>query len=468
MKPGRAILAAMITSRFHAPLAFCVLAAVFVSQDASPEREGWSQEELERISQEIRVELEGYRGRKGSGPVAVELTDGPGFMAYAQRRLEATETPADIQAWQDTCVMLGLIPADMDLMEVTLKLMEGQVGGFYDPGQDTFYLMENYTGGVAKIIIAHELTHALDDQWFDIDGTLESLGGNSDAELAYQAVVEGSGVSAMNRWTMEHIAELNLADIAAAQAGSQEAMANAPPVIWKPLMAVYLRGESFLRRTSSVMNMTMATAEAADVARVFAAVPRSSEQILHPEKYWDAEQLDEPLTVRVDVGELPAGWRVVTEDTLGELSLALVVEPFAKRRGLQLNNPMAIMGVRYTGPATEGWGGDRLVLLAKDGARVLFLASEWDRPQDAAEFYEALSGLREDLEKRLAKAAGDGPSGLQLRRGREGAHVRLVTWTGVGEEQVAELLAAFEVSVEAGGESETPTGHRSPGGAEKQ
>ncbi|HJO26951.1 MAG: hypothetical protein CMK00_08425 [Planctomycetes bacterium] len=438
----------MITSRYCAPLALCVLTSAAAHQDASPPGESWDQEQLERISLEIRAELEGYRGRAGSGPVAVELTDGPGFLAYAQRRLEAMETPEDIQAWQDTCVMLGLIPADMDLMEVTLKVMEGQVGGFYDPGQDTFYLMEGYTGGVAKIIIAHELTHALDDQWFDIDGTLKSLGGNSDAELAYQAVVEGSGVAAMNRWTMEHIAELNLADIAAAQAGSQEAMAAAPPVIWKPLLAVYLRGEAFLRRTSSVMNMTMASAKAADVERVFASVPSSSEQILHPEKYWDAEQRDEPLPVHVSVGELPEGWRVMTEDTLGELSLALVLEPFDKRRGLRMDNPMGILGISYTGPATEGWGGDRMVLLAKGAARVLFLATEWDRPQDAAEFHAALAGLRPELETRLGEAAGEGGSGLHLRRGREGAHVRLVTWIGTTEDEVDAVLGAIEVSVQ--------------------
>jgi hypothetical protein len=445
--------------RHHALLFSAVLAALFtliprpIAQERASEgeEEGWTQEELERVSREIRSELEGYRGRAGLEPVAVELTDGAGFRAYVERRLEATETPEDIQAWQDTCVMLGLIPPDMDLMEVTLKVMEGQVGGFYDPGTDTFYLMQEYAGGVAKIIIAHELTHALDDQWYDIDGTLESLGGNSDAELAYQAVVEGSGVSAMNRWTMAHISELNLADIAAAQAGSQEAMEHVPPVIWKPLLAVYLRGEAFLRRTSSVMNMTMATAKPADVARVFREVPRSMEQILHPKKYWNEEWRDDPIVITVTAGDLPEGWRVVSEDTLGELNLALVLEPFDLRTGMDTKNPMGILSVRYTGEATEGWGGDRMLLLAKGAARVLFLATEWDSPQDAAEFFAAVSSLRPGLEAHLKTVAATdtaGNSGLLLRRGREGAHVRLITWAGVGEEELNALVGVLEVAVE--------------------
>lgn len=238
--------------------------------------------------------------------------------------------------------------------------------------------METFTGGVAKIILAHELTHALDDQHYDIDGTLAKLGGESDAELAFQAVVEGSGTAAMNTWYMGHAKDVSMSDLAKAQGMGADALKDAPPYLWKPLIAVYLQGAGFLAVAGKPQTEAVAVS--------FKSPPRSMEQILHPEKYWNEAKRDEPVRVRFDLGSVPAGWTVLGEDTLGEMMIGLVTTPRKDRKGLDPSNAFAILGLKYTTTESRGWGGDRALLLGRGDDRMLYVATVWDTPKDAAEF----------------------------------------------------------------------------------
>jgi hypothetical protein len=239
----------------------------------------------------------------------------------------------------------------------------------------------------------------------------------------------------MNQWTVQHLKDLDRkALLDSADLGSQ-GLKDAPQFLWKPLIAAYLRGEGFLVRTAG-MNLAMKPAEAEDVRQAFERPPRSSEQILHPEKYWDAETLDEPRAVTIDASKLPAGWSVAGEDTLGELVLALVTTPVEKRTPLDAKNPLAILGIEYTNKAAEGWGGDRAVLLKKGDARVLWLVTAWDEPADADEFREAaLAVFGEKADG--ANASRDTGVHHRIDRPSESDVVVLVAYTGVAEADLA-------------------------------
>jgi hypothetical protein len=81
------------------------------------------------------------------------------------------------------------------------------------------------------------------------------------------------------------------------------------------------------------------------------------------------------------------------EDTLGELLLGLAVEPLKSRGGI--SSPLAMVAPRLTWDASEGWGGDRWLLLGRgDADRVLALATVWDSEDDAREFSQAIEELR--------------------------------------------------------------------------
>jgi hypothetical protein len=90
--------------------------------------------------------------------------------------------------------------------------------------------MENFTGDLARIILAHELTHALDDQCFDLDKLIEHAGGDTDVEFAIQAMAEGSGTNAMNVWTVKNMAKLEKALMESGDLGTQ-GLDTAPTLI---------------------------------------------------------------------------------------------------------------------------------------------------------------------------------------------------------------------------------------------
>lgn len=407
-----------------------VIALSYSAQDAPAKAPApWTQAELESVSAKIRGDLEKMRGLEFKRPVSVKLADKKGFIEYARKRMEMSLTPERAHRDETVAKMLGLIPPDMDLLQAYEDFMKEQVGGFYDPGSDTFYLMDTFTGDLAKVILAHELTHALDDQYYDIDGTLKTLRDETDSEFAFTAVVEGSGTAAMFQWMMAHIGEMDPASLAGAGDLGMQGLDSAPQFIWKPLLAVYLRGQIFLSRSSD-------SGRKEGVRQAFDRLPRSSEQILHPEKYWVEAKRDEPRRIEFDTTKLPADWKVLGEDTLGEIVLALVATPTADRKPLDMSNQLAIMSLAFTNPAGEGWGGDRAVLLGKGDERHLLLATVWDSPSDAQEFATACQSVFASLPATnsslpagvKAELVGDDGVIVRAHWGRSAASVSGVTW----------------------------------------
>ena len=436
-----------------ASICLCLLALLPASaraQDAT-----WSQSALEQVTREIEAQVESLRGHQFVRPTAVRSADRATFLKYVLDRNDEQRSAQEQAADQALARHLGLIPADMDLMKTTLALLEDQVGGFYSPGDDTFYLMESFTGGLAKVILAHELTHALDDQLYDLDAPFAQRKDSSDALLAYSALVEGSGTNVMNRWTMSHRDQLSNEDLLAASSMGAAGLADAPPYLWKPLMAAYLKGEAFLlagykalKRTAEKGAERPSINDAIDKA--FAAPPASMEQVLHPEKYWDEQQRDEPSRVRHELAGLPQAWRLAADDTLGELALALMTQPIEERGGLDMSNPLAILGVQYTSPAAAGWDGDEVVLLTREGASVLQLATCWDSARDASEFRAAMEPLMPGLAARQAELLAAGSqSGWSLRPGADESQLALVLWAGCEPVELEALLeGALAWSVE--------------------
>ncbi len=395
-----------------------------------------TQEKLEEITAEIREDIEEMRGQEFPRPVSVAVTDAEGFLEYVKARIDAMTTPEELAAEELTAKLFGLIPYDMDYLGEMIELVESQVGGFYDPSTEGFYLMSSFTGGMAKIILAHELVHALDDQLYDLDGGFEARKSNADALWAYQALVEGSGTALMNRWSVQNMATLDVGDMMEmAQMGMDE-LKEAQPFLYKPLLGAYVRGEKFLQGEEGAKSNE-------SVKKAFAAPPLSSEQVLHPEKYWDPEERDDPVAVEIDAERLPDGWTVLAENTMGELQLALLTEPLKKRKGI--GNPLQMMAVQYTSKAAKGWGGDRYVLLAKGDARVIHLASTWDREKDAIEFHAAVEELVPYLEDSVGgftrwqaeRQEVFAAAGVGVKLERDGSKVFLTIGFGAGDEVFA-------------------------------
>jgi hypothetical protein len=425
------------------------------AHSAARQDETWTQARLESVAAEIKTDIENLRGEKFKQAVAVKLATRESFIEYAKAHERETNTPERMSTDETIAKMLGMIPPGMNLFDTELEFLAGQVGGFYDPPTKSFCLMDSCPFGVAKIVLAHELDHALDDQLFDIDGKMKSLEDNSDAQRAYQAVVEGTGTSVMTQWMLKHKKEVDLSSLQSMQDQSNKSLAAAPMWLWKPALAVYLRGAAFLVHSESTMAGQMTAAKSEDIRRAFTDVPRSMEQVLHPEKYWDAKKRDDPRTVEFDVSKLPEGWEVLRKDTLGEFALTMLATPDAERKPLDVENPMSIITLGFTSEIGKGWGGDRCILLGKDDARVLVIATCWDTPRDAAEFHGAMSLLLPQLERSLKALVDEGKygkhstSGASLEYGSADDEVKLRLQCGVAKPELEKLDKALMYRCEA-------------------
>lgn len=400
----------------------------------------WTQAELEELSAEIAEQVADLRGWEFKAPVAVRVTDAVGFLKYAKERGERMGSKEQERRDEAVAKLLGLLAPEYDVEKEAEKLLASQVGGFYDPGADTFFLMERFTGGIAKVILAHELTHALDDQHFDLDAGIartQALG--TDAGFAYAALVEGSGTLAMGQWALGNMGELTMEDLEQAGSMGAEELAAAPPYLWKPLVGAYMLGQIFLYTGQKVPD---------SVRFAFEHAPRSSEQILHPEKYWQEEARDEPLTLAFELARVPAGWSVLGQDTLGELLLALATTPPSERKGLDVKDARALMATKYTNPSASGWGGDRALLLGRGDERRLELVTVWDSEQDAREFAAAFEPILAGL-----IPAGRARSGASWRAGFTPTGYRIAANVGPAEVAARSVLVTI-VSSSAAAASE--------------
>lgn len=409
----------------------------------------WDLERLRAVAAGIQDQVEALRGLEFLRPVEIQLADHAQFLAHARRALEANGGRERMRRDEQVMKLLGLVPGDLDLLAMTTEVLAEQVGGFYDPATEAFYVMENVQPDLARVVIAHEFTHALDDQHHDLDGTARALEGNGDAAAAFHAVVEGSGMELMMQWAGRHMTAAQLARMAQAQSElPSEVISAAPPAIWKPLVAVYYQGQAFLRRQRKP-SLLGEGARMGDIDRALRTPPRSTEQVIHPLKYWSPDHIDEPRLLVVD--GVPKGATLSHQDTLGELQAALVTTSFEERRGLRVDMG-SVLGLRFTNDAATGWGGDRYALVEQGDARVLVWETRWDTAEDADEFAAAIADLAGGIEAAKGRAEGHDPdrSGLEvMRHGGDG--VTAVSWTGL---PVAQALAlATGVSIREGAQA---------------
>jgi hypothetical protein len=429
MNPTNAALAAL------AAAALVAAGALFQDSDDAPV---WVQSELEALSARIQADVEQLRGAKFDGPVPVKVADKATLVEYMKRRTAEDTPPERLAAEERMSKMFGMIPPDMDMLAEQFRILEDQVGGFYDPSTKTFYLMDSMPKGIAGVILAHELVHALDDQLFDLDAPLEGLKDNTDAKLAYHSVIEGSGTAAMNTWMIQHLGEMDFSGYQEMTTEQTALLANTPPWLWRPLLAMYLQGATFVTRSESLMQGQAASAKSDDITRAFRERPRSTEQVLHPDKYWDPELRDEPHAVAISVGALPDEWTVQLTDTLGELMLALITAPPEEKPLAASSDPTEMLDQLlepFTHSAVDGWDGDRIVLLSNGRGSWMRLVTVWDSERDAGEFHATLSarlpGFERACEALSDQLGTDAQSGSELVYGEQRDVVVLTLWAGV-------------------------------------
>jgi hypothetical protein len=302
--------------------------------------------------------------------------------SYLVERVEKEYPPEVIMGEEQFLKMLNLIPEDMDYYQFMLDLLTEQVAGYYDPYTDQFFLADWIPVEIQKPVIAHELMHALQDQYFDLESYLKRIPEDDDRMLARSALVEGEGFAIMLAYSLKPLGQdltdiPNIVQLNQAQMPLMEAQfpifAKAPRFLKELLMFPYTYGASFLQ-------WFLRNHSWEEVSLLYDNVPESSEQILHPEKY--ASEPDPPQ--KIDLKDFKESSGIQGEpiytNVLGEYVIYLLVGEF-------LDSDQAAA-------ASQGWGGDSIELLTQsDGRRTLVLDSVWDSEKDATEFFDAYRSI---------------------------------------------------------------------------
>jgi hypothetical protein len=352
------------------------------------------------------------RGLEFKQPVPVEVVGDAVVREHALKRLETYYGEGMILDMQTAYVLLGLLPEGTDVLEEFLAVLEEQAGGFYDPESKSFFLLDDMPAGVAPMLASHELTHALEDQHFDLDARLRDALPDDDRAFAVSAVHEGSAMMVMSMYVLRAMADgtltqESLQELAESEAARGQTLASMAPALQRPFIAAYVLGMSFLLRGEPGALFSGFPTD--DVNECGMKGPTSSEQILHPEKYWDPEQRDDPITVGpIDAGSvLGRRWKRAAFGNLGEIIIGLMVGAPTPPglQGMSESDPAA-----WTNSAAAGWGGDRWELWRRGDRAAVLLVSEWDTPEDAEEFANALDpGAEQEWRlrgKRVAIVAG--------------------------------------------------------------
>jgi hypothetical protein len=355
--------------------------------------EPFTQEILDERVAFILPKVEELRGQKFKHGVPAGMQTVEEFIDFAMKDFEEEYGLDKFAETAEAYRLLGLIDPELDLLQTTLDLLRSQVGGYYDPKTKSFYMIDSFKqGGMADIILAHELTHALDDQQYDLQKMMGVAKNNADYEFAVRSVAEGSGTSLMNLFAMQGMLagwiSMDAASMSAMMADQTDSIRDAPPYLIITLTLPYMEGNKLLTRETETMSATLAVPKAEDLDYAFKNPPRSSEQVLHFEKYWQEELRDEPTVLDLPdrSAEFGDGWVLQDENVLGELgSFIMTAETLPDLATVQ-----GQLSGRWTNEATTGWDGDLYQsYLGPNGERVLLWTSIWDSDADAEEFYDA-------------------------------------------------------------------------------
>lgn len=313
--------------------------------------------------------LEEGTGLKFKSPPKVEMRTKDEVRKFLEDKL-ASDMPAEELTGQErTYKRFGLIPDSLNLRTFMVGLLTEQIAGYYDPAAKVLYVVEGSDPALMDMTVSHELVHALQDQYFNLD-SLQKMRGNNDRQVAAQSLLEGQAIFEQMSATIGERALTTalpgtwdrVRDLIRQNNESMPLFSRAPFVIQETLLFPYLSGAEFIRRAK----------EKKPNANLLQDVPASTEQVVHPERFFESR--DDPTDITLPA---PRVGKVAYENNLGEFETRLLLYEWLK------DQSAAIRGA-------AGWDGDRYQLIDIGRGEALAWLTIWDSSVDAAEFRDLL------------------------------------------------------------------------------
>ena len=322
------------------------------------------------LRRQIEQEVEEIRGLKFLKPVEYETVSREEIRSTVASKISEQYGDEDFERMAVGLAAIGLLPENFPLKEKYLDLLGEQIAAFYDQHEHRLFMfkdaslekMEN------RVILAHELTHALQDQHFQLSRLPLDVKDDDDRAFAAAALIEGEATVVMTEFMLKNFSVGDLqGTIASMFTQNMEELAEAPPYLREMLLFPYLKGQEFAM-------ILQARGGFPRISEAYEDVPESTAQILHPEKYL-AEPRERPLRIRF-MGGTASGEAPIVRNTVGEIGIQLLFAQWVDEATAKT--------------IADGWRGDRYAAFDSGDAVSIVWKSEWRSENDAREFAKGL------------------------------------------------------------------------------
>jgi hypothetical protein len=288
------------------------------------------------------AEVSATRGLAVLRPIEGKVVGRDAMIARVMSKVERDYPPGVLRAQGEVLAALGLVPPDYDYQAGMYGLLKSNVAGFYDPDDRAMVLLDDLDGQNIADTLAHELTHALQDQHYQLEPLLRYRPHDSDRVAAVQVLSEGDATSTM--FDVVSGAGFDMPDgwmrlLLLGSTAFSEGGADVPRVLHLSLVASYVDGLALVRELRRKGGWPA-------VDQVWRRLPTTTEQVLHLDKYLANEPGIELPVPSLDA--LGLDWTTLDHDVLGEQGLRISLEKWTDRD--------------TAARAAAGWGGDRYVV----------------------------------------------------------------------------------------------------------
>jgi hypothetical protein len=320
-------------------------------------------DDLGRLVDSLRAPVQRATGLRFRSPPRYALRTREQVRDYLIRKLDEELPTPRMRGLETAYRMFGLLPDSLQLRALLLDLYTEQVAGYYDPDSATLFGVAGADPAQLRLVLAHEMVHALQGQYIPLDSILEETS-NNDRLTAAQAVLEGQAtlvsidVLASGRKVSSNpeFWELYREQVRQQQT-AMPVFARAPLVVREALIFPYLAGAEFMYWWENSPHR--------DTVPYGPRMPVSTEQILFPERY---ARRDLPVALA-----FPPDSGFLYEDVLGESEVRVLMARLAGAQEVRTSIPI-------------GWGGDRYRVYPTPAGPALVWYIVWDDKRSAERF----------------------------------------------------------------------------------
>lgn len=360
----------------------CVLAATIGCREKKTEA---NETYADKVAKYV-PQIENALGTKFKTPPKLEVRTRDQVREFLLARMKDPEVQKQVANQEAMYKVLGLAPDTLHFSDLLVRLLTEQIIGYYDPKTKVLYVVQGSPEDITGITIMHELIHALQDQYTNLD-SLQRIIGDDDRAAAAQAVIEGQAT-----YEQLYIMSGGGSNIAAQFPGgwdtmrqtirdnlkSQPVFSSAPRALQESMLFPYINGADFVRRYMARNGKRMP----------FDSLPTTTEQLMHEAAYFTKDK-DVPSEIT-----LPAIPGTFETNNMGEFGTRVLIYSHTRVEDLSIR-------------ASNGWDGDKYVLVKTPGGNAIVWVSVWDQRQDGIEIVDALDQMMRARFNRQARIDGE-------------------------------------------------------------